>query len=1626
MNLFYIFGLQCLNYVESFFFRIVISMVVICGFSMLMSDALANPTGGQVTAGSATILNVAPTTVQIKQTSNKAIINWRSFDIGAQEKTQFIQPSAHSIALNRIDPTQGASKIFGTLTANGSIILINQAGVFFGPSAYVNVAGIIVSTSDITNQNFLAGQYIFDQPSLYAGSIVNEGVIIAAEHGLVALIGTGISNTGTISANLGSVVLAAGDKFVISLSGDQLINFTVSEKTSRVGIDAQGKPLKNGVYNSGTLIADGGRIIITAKVAQNIVDNAINLEGVAQARSVLLNHGEIILSSEDGVVRIGGHIDASAATQNKGGVIKVLAKTIYIDAPAVIDASGGAGGGEILIGGNLQGLGPEPNANETVIGRGATMTANALTLGNGGKIIVWSNNLTDYKGNISATGGMDAGGGGFVEVSGHHLNFQGTVNLSAANGLTGTLLLDPENLTIQSVGPTTATASGSTYTANVDNSILTVIDLQAALANANVLVQTGLGGLEAGDITVADSISWSNQNTLTLSAFRNININAGITNSSSGGLTLKADNTGTGIGTVAFSDLTPQITMSGGGAIQLYYNPASFPVPTNFSNHVAVSGGTVFTPYMLVNSLTDLQNINNNLSGNYALSKNIDASPTSGWNAGAGFVPIGTSASNFTGQFEGQNHIIDSLTIFLPTSSSVGLFGYVNSSGAIQNVGLTQIAITGLTDVGGLIGFNAAGTVNNAYSTGSVTSDASSTHIGGLIGFSGGDINDSYSTATVLAGATSNYIGGLVGQAMGNIYHSYHDIGSVTAGATSHYVGGLAGYSQGSVSHSYNTGPVSIGATGSTNVGGLLGYSVGTVSDSYSTGSVTAGAAVSNVGGLIGYGFGKVNSSYSTGAIITGATGSSNIGGLVGFAGDDITNSYSHSSISAGAANSNVGGLVGQNNAIISNTYSTGLVAAGAGSAFLGGLVGLNNSTVINSFWDTQTSGLLVSDGGTGKTTTEMMQQTTFCPSGSCNLDPAHFDFANNWEMINGETYPYLQSLTQSVSGYVYSNINAVTPVANSTITLVSGGVTLNGLAISESQAISDITGFYYFLLNRSYFSEVDPLLAYLSLGSTVGNTLFTPTTAPITANIYGNTISNQGAGTLSNTLLASTIGSISDPGILYSATGNNLTLGNATHATADFLTAIDTPYTINGNLTPFTGGLNNFIFNGPVAVVGNTIVLAGQTFTNNSAEFTLNPGGGTFLVWSNDPANDNRGGIIYDFKQYNAVFGITPVLGSGTGFLYTLAPVIIPSLTGTVTKPYDATTSATLTSSNYAITGAVDGDTVLLNNPTSGNYDTKNVGTNKNVSVSGLAIESAANGSATVYGYQLNSTSVNANIGIITPASLTYTANLATTTYGSLIPPLSGTVTGFVSNETQANATTGTLTFLTPATSSSAVGSYLINGSGLTANNGNYLFTQALGNVTALTIDPATLTYTANPDTMTYGSEVPLLSGTVTGFMNNQTQANSTTGTLTFLTPATSSSAVGIYLINGSGLTANSGNYLFSQMGSNSTAFSITPSIQPTPVPIIPTPTLPSLPMSTLPIGILVNIDTQIPFPLIPNIVNPQTSQSNLYLMNSEVPNLSIVNFSDSIAKCIIGKVGLKHDFYLCCNRKDLACKVD
>lgn len=270
--------------------------------------AVAAPEGGSVAAGSASI-SQSGTLTTVNQSSQNTVINWNSFDTAANETVQFNQPNSSAIALNRINnglPTQFA----GALKANGNVWVLNPAGVLFTASSTVDVAGLLATTHDISNANFMAGNYVFDAVPGYENSkVINNGLISAKDTGMVALVAPGVENNGVIVANMGKVHLASGTAFVLDLYGDQLINFGNSA------------PANSGyVKNAGKIVANGGKVYMTANSAAQAVDNVINMSGVIEARSVSSSHGTIILNGgHKGKVRIAGKLDASNVVANETG-----------------------------------------------------------------------------------------------------------------------------------------------------------------------------------------------------------------------------------------------------------------------------------------------------------------------------------------------------------------------------------------------------------------------------------------------------------------------------------------------------------------------------------------------------------------------------------------------------------------------------------------------------------------------------------------------------------------------------------------------------------------------------------------------------------------------------------------------------------------------------------------------------------------------------------------------------------------------------------------------------------------------------------------------------------------------------------------------------------------------------------------------------------------------------------------------------------------------------------------------------------------------------------------------------------------------------------------------------------
>ncbi|MBI1889069.1 MAG: filamentous hemagglutinin N-terminal domain-containing protein [Burkholderiales bacterium] len=484
--------------------------------SLVTGQTLANPTGAQVVSGNASFSQQG--NVLTVTNSNGTIINWQNFSIGANEITRFIQQSSNSSVLNRITG-QDPSAILGALQSNGRVFLINPNGIVFGQGAQVNVNGLIASTLNIANEDFLSGKMKFAVGDK-AGDLKNQGNILTPNGGQVLLIAPNVENSGIITSPKGDVVLAAGHsvQLVDTANPDMLV--MVSAPTHQA-------------LNLGQVIAQGGKI--------GIYGAMINQRGLVNANSAVVGeNGKIVFKASGDTLLDAGSV-TTATGEGSGGNIQVLGNRVGLLGDAKVDASGQSGGGTILIGGDYQGKNPTiQNASRTFVDSKVSLNADAVRNGNGGKVIVWGNDVARAYGRITARGGADGGDGGLVETSGHYLDVAGAwVSTKAPSGKTGTWLLDPFDITItdspNSNGNFSATGTSLDWEVSGDPSNICASacganSISAMLESNNVVIATGGtgGGTIKGNITVSSPVSWNSGTSLTLSANANIFINSAI------------------------------------------------------------------------------------------------------------------------------------------------------------------------------------------------------------------------------------------------------------------------------------------------------------------------------------------------------------------------------------------------------------------------------------------------------------------------------------------------------------------------------------------------------------------------------------------------------------------------------------------------------------------------------------------------------------------------------------------------------------------------------------------------------------------------------------------------------------------------------------------------------------------------------------------------------------------------------------------------------------------------------------------------------------------------------------------------------------------------------------------
>ncbi|MCZ8073231.1 MAG: filamentous hemagglutinin N-terminal domain-containing protein, partial [Paucibacter sp.] len=491
-----------------------LAALVASGLAGVVPSASATPQGGTVTAGTATILTPKAGQMEIRQGSNAASIAWRSFSIGANESLRIVQPSSQAVLVNRVigdDPSQ----ILGRLDANGRVFLSNPRGILFGRDAVVDVGGLLATTLAISG---VGSQYSLSGGSEAPGSIVVEGQL-RAPGGLLAFAGPQITLGGQLEAQ--RVAAAAVNAVHIDIDGDGLVFFKPRNDEQ---LDAKLKVL-------GTIKADGGVVDLRAAARAGLADTVLNMDGLVQARTIGTRNGQVFINGGAvGDTVITGKIDVSgAATGERGGEVRVLGERVELFGSALIDASGAAGGGLVHVGGGFQGQGEPLNASMTVVGARASIQASATDKGDGGQVVVWADGHTTFAGSIEARGGVRGGDGGRVETSGKQtLNFKGQVNTLAPQGKTGTLLLDPSDITISTDANDADDDGLGGFTGSTDSSVLNTTTLQTALATNNVTVDATAGGANgSGSITIVDPVSWSSVRSLTLKASSAITVEAG-------------------------------------------------------------------------------------------------------------------------------------------------------------------------------------------------------------------------------------------------------------------------------------------------------------------------------------------------------------------------------------------------------------------------------------------------------------------------------------------------------------------------------------------------------------------------------------------------------------------------------------------------------------------------------------------------------------------------------------------------------------------------------------------------------------------------------------------------------------------------------------------------------------------------------------------------------------------------------------------------------------------------------------------------------------------------------------------------------------------------------------------
>ncbi|MEK9627604.1 MAG: filamentous hemagglutinin N-terminal domain-containing protein, partial [Nitrospinota bacterium] len=1273
--------------------------IIAVWFALVPAFAFALPTDPTVQAGSVTFNQTDPNTLHVLQSTNKAIIDWQTFNIQANEATHFQMPSSDSFNLSRVTGGVG-SEIFGTLTSNGNLMLLNPNGILFGANSKIDVGGLVATTSNISNADFMAGNYKFDIPSSINRTVINRGTINVAQGGLLAFVAPGVENSGIINAQLGQVSLASGKTFTLDLYGDKLVSLGVGSKVLDQVIGPDGQPVSSLLKNGGSIHANGGTVFLEVNAARDVVDNVINMDGLIEAQTAVQENGEIILyGGDEGLVNVTGTLDASGKEAGQtGGEVQILGEWVALLENAFVDVSGDLGGGTALIGGDYQGKGLVPTSEKTYFHSTAFVTADALSSGDGGKVILWADDATYFYGGISAIGGAQSGNGGFVETSGKKfLDFDGNVDVAALNGEAGTVLLDPLSITIlsgvdsNSTGFTAGSDISELFADDSGNNTILNPDASGSFdgisAGSKIILQATDFITVGNDFVLATATGSSNVN-LVMQAGGAININANLTLDGTGTLHLEADSVhsslGAADGTGAINIAAGQTITTAGGAVTLI--GADFGIVGSIaggSSNIAIAESVSSTSLALGSAsgslLSDTELDNIATTGTLTIGQATTAGSDG---AGTGASTLTSGAITTDGLTLSQNlALISNSTVDLGASTLTGNFSVTSTGGAITDSG--ALAITGTTTI------SASGQ--------NVTLDTATNNFQGAVSVTGANVTLVDAGAIDLGASTVSGTYAVTATAGGNITDS--GVLNITGASTFTVANGQSvtldsASTFGTVAFAASAGTIADVTINDSNAFDLAALTL--------TGnlSVTAGGAVTQSGALTIPGTTTVSAS---GQDVTLSNTSNNFTGAVGITGADVSvvdagalvlgastvsGTYA-ATATAGGDITNTGALAITGAATFTAANGQSITVANASNNFGSTIAFSSGGTLLNvSVLDTTTidlaalsvSGTLtVSSGG------DITQSGALTVTGTSSFTSTGTD---NDITLNTTT----NALTGAVSLATTGTTGNAT-LDNGTTALNLGTVTINGdLSVTSGGGITD-SGVITVSGTSSFNSDVTGQVITLdtTTNAMTGAVSITHTGAADVTIDNGTTALNLGTVTVGQNFTATSGGGITDSGVITVA------------GTATFVTDVDDIDITLDSANAITGA----------------VTFTTQTAGSNGADITFNNGSTAISL----AAFTTEGNLDLTTTQAIALAGNT-VNGNLT-----------VSSGGNITQTGALTVSGT---SSFTSTGT-DTDITLstTTNAFTGNVTVSTTGTTGDVSIdngtTALGLQGTVNGGLTV-----------------------------------------------------------------------------------------------------------------------------------------------------------------------------------------------------------------------------------------------------------------------------------------------------